>query len=888
MATLNSFLKQYNVKGENNPNNNPPTHTRIGDKDSQIFGGSYYIPQDKLSLFYDLYCDDIFNKKNKEYLTEKQNGSVIAIDLDFRYSYDVAVRLHTDEQIEKLTLTLLEELKNIYETIDESFNIYIMEKPNVNRVADKNITKDGIHIIIPLKLEFKYQLELRKKLLPKLPEIFESLPLTNSWEQIYDEGISKGCVNWQLYGSRKPNNEAYQMTYIYKCELDKADNEFMMESVNVKSFNIFENFKYLSVQNIENKTYPVKIKIDTPMSTVQILQTPQSISSDNTKDDELEKIEYFIDNGFNDIIKDKHIHNDISNIGSALSNEFDEAGLDLFLKIASNYSTDYDKTEYETKYNSYLKNKSNKKEEELLTIKSIYYMFKNYDEELFKKLNKTFSKNRYITTGDLYDNFKTAEIISKTLKHQIKYCKDTWYVLNPKTHLWIIQKDPQYYIINEIRKYIDSSIKVISYKLVKETDEVKKENLRSYISCYTGHYVKINASSYLSTTIKFLKTILLDNDFSIKINVLKNCLAFKNGIYDLEKLTLRPISGDDFITETIPYDYEAFDNAKLIKLRSYLKQILNNKDDHLEYFLSIIGFCFLATPHLEKSAYCCVDGVNGKGDNGKTFYFDILTALMPNYVYKSKGTLLEDGNTKLHKQMIHTKGKRLVWIDEFSKVKKTNAELIKVMADGKTIENEVMFGTSEIIQILYKPFILTNHIPTIDPTEIAVFNRYKQITYCSHFDRSGERKEENIEKLEFIADTNLSDDIKDNYYNEVFQLIIQYANNYIRNKKLPNIPSQFIADAKKTKDTNDEYGMWFEENIKIDATKRVPLKLLLSKTEFNKKQIIEGMLRKNFVYNKDLMKMGKDEFDKFYKGGFEGCEYTPTVNDETDEEDNYN
>ena len=51
------------------------------------------------------------------------------------------------------------------------------------------------------------------------------------------------------------------------------------------------------------------------------------------------------------------------------------------------------------------------------------------------------------------------------------------------------------------------------------------------------------------------------------------------------------------------------------------------------------------------------------------------------------------------------------------------------------IENEVLFKTSEKIDILFKLFALTNNMPLIDSKDTAVYNRYKQISYGSHFDR---------------------------------------------------------------------------------------------------------------------------------------------------------
>jgi hypothetical protein len=46
--------------------------------------------------------------------------------------------------------------------------------------------------------------------------------------------------------------------------------------------------------------------------------------------------------------------------------------------------------------------------------------------------------------------------------------------------------------------------------------------------------------------------------------------------------------------------------------------------------------------------------------------------------------LIENNNTKVHKQLVMTKGKRLVWLEELPKDKQTNAELMKEIADEKT------------------------------------------------------------------------------------------------------------------------------------------------------------------------------------------------------------
>ena len=521
-------------------------------------------------------------------------------------------------------------------------------------------------------------------------------------------------------------------------------------------------------------------------------------------------------------------------------------------------------------------NYDTEKQELFKNIKTNSGLEIHYLKSLAKKSNLTEYKKwvskwniYYISADDIEDPYKSAVVISQTLNDKLKLCKENWFMLT-ETQLWKQQKEPSFYIINELRKYIDNSNKLIVFR-ISQTSGEEKEKLIETSKKYLQSYKKISSSGYLNVLTKYLKTLLTDDTFADKLDCNSGKLAFKNGIMDLEtKVFKEGIECCDFITDTIPYDYtpSGFDYIKEV-----LKKILNNNDEHLEYFLSIIGFSLIGEPNLEKALYFMIDKTGfGKGDNGKTFFFDILTTLMPNYIYKSKASFLEKTNTKVHKQLVLMKSKRLVWLDEMPKEKNTNAELMKELADGNQVENEIMFGTSETINIMFKLFALSNHIPKIDPNETAVYNRYKQVSFNSHFDRTGERTEEIADELKFVADATLPDTIKENYYNEVFNLVIEYANKYYtRKRKMPSIPQQFIKDTKETQSKNDEFGLWFSDNCIINENEGVALKELVSVSGMTLKEVKEGMERKGFKYEKDLSKgLGKDASGKQYKGGYKG------------------
>lgn len=568
------------------------------------------------------------------------------------------------------------------------------------------------------------------------------------------------------------------------------------------------------------------------------------------------------------IIDDKYIcvkgcYDDWRNILWALRSESEDYK-EIARELSMRSRQLYDEEIFERVWDSY--KPSN------IKISSFYYYAKQSNPTAFREINQKYSPPFYISTNDVDDLVRCSEIIAPEIKKILKLCNEQWFLLNEETQLWERVKEPFYAIMRMIRKFIDFSQNKNS-KMIMIAEGAEKEKLIKIQEAYMKQYKTINGSGYASQIVKSLKGQLVDNKFEDKLNCNQYQLAFKNGMMDLKTSVFRyGLQWDDYLTQTIPFDWTPADKDKKQFLKNVLKKILNNNDEHLEYFLSVLGFTFLGMPHLEKSMYFMIDGTDGgKGDNGKTFYFDILCELMPNYVYKAQKSLLEEGNSKVHKQLCMTKGKRLVWLEEFSKDKELASTLMKCIAEGKPIENEIMYGTSEAIIVYFKAFILSNHIPSINPNEEAVYNRYKQITFGSHFDRTGMRKTENADRLQFIANVELGDLIKREYYNEVFELIIEYAKKYTE-RKMVAIPEKFKNDAAETKLFNDGFRMWFDEHCEFDEDGRVPKEWIVKESKMTEKEIIRGMTRLGLKYTRDLKGMGCRPFSKeYYVGGFIGC-----------------
>ena len=247
--SLDKFLSKYFVTDKSLP----ITNTKIAKKELGVKGGSYHIPNDKLSEFYKVYKKYVFQEKNQAYLTEVQlEKGKILIDLDFRYPVEIEERQHTKDHIIDFIQMTMEGLCDIYQNIEsKKIEFYIFEKDNVN-LDDDRYTKDGIHIILNVESDFPTKMILRDYLVEHIGDIWDldDLGLKNTWDQVIDDGVIKGNAPWQLYGSQKPGHECYKLKYIFNSYYDET-NMLNIDDIEVMKINFDEYFPKFCARNVD-------------------------------------------------------------------------------------------------------------------------------------------------------------------------------------------------------------------------------------------------------------------------------------------------------------------------------------------------------------------------------------------------------------------------------------------------------------------------------------------------------------------------------------------------------------------------------------------------------------------------------------------------------------
>lgn len=468
-----------------------------------------------------------------------------------------------------------------------------------------------------------------------------------------------------------------------------------------------------------------------------------------------------------------------------------------------------------------------------------------------------------------------SELIAPAFKSTFKYFsvekENYWYILT--NNIWVknIRID-EYRIIKILQNYIEEEILRLFNKWKEETNEDKKKELSKKETATKKHYEKVGKGNYVKQLTIYLSSLLKDNKFPQKLDKTAGKFVFNDCILDLKTGMEKSIVPEDYISFTNDINYHDLskpDLEKRVYLKNVFKKIYNNKDTHLEYGLSALGFSLTGESHLEKAIFCLKDGTDSsKGNNGKSFIFAVLRQLFPNLVASTNYKVFEEKCSNPHKYIKDWRNIRILYCDEGSN-NKVSAELVKIIGDGRELTYEVMFGYTDVINIHFKLFLCSNKIFNVGKDNDAVFNRYREMIMCSSFDI--DRTEDDYDNLKFIADTQLIDTLLVEYRDELIHMFIDYAKQYYE-KGLPALPVEFAKATAETKMKNNDFAVWFWKYYEIgDPNDRISMDEIMKNPYqgLDKESMIKEIKNINLNFNKELKGFGKKKVTKKNNDGVE-------------------
>lgn len=812
---LQEFLLKHTLKTDDKKTkkNVYPTHTRIPDKNLNIYGGSYNIPDNEWSIFMQLYHEYVFVKKKPEYLTEKQllDESPILVDFDLHYDVTVHSRIHTKTHIFDMLAEYLEELKNffIFEE-NKPFYVYIMEKPNVNKLSDNSKTKDGIHMLIGIKMNRVMQQMLREKMIIKISTIWSDLPIINSWDKVLDETISRGTTNWQMYGSRKPDNQAYELTQIFEIKYDLNDSEFMLEEISLNAFTMnTTNLMKLSAQYKDNPTFEFnpcimhdynlaveKSKTKTRKSTSKMKMKLLYENEDGLENEE-EMREYTLEEITNyEILKKamdyilkslKPNEQDIREIheytqilpekyykpGSHLLNRQVAFALKhtdnrLFLSwvMLRSKASDFD---YSTIPDLYLKWKNyfTNNKEEVVTKKSIMYWARQdapleyhkvkrntldyyLEESLISRAENDFARVLYHIYKDTY--------VCVSRQNRIWYVfKNNRWVLDPGHSLRLIISKELYQIYQD---KADGYINEIQ-QLDPNTCEERIEMLKKKVININEVSIKFKKTTDKNNIMSEASELFYDQEFIKKMDSNRYLLCFNNGVIDFKKKEFRCGYPNDYITKTTDIDYISLNdktnddktNKTIEEINTFMKQLFPIQELN-QYMWEHLASCLIGV-NLNQTFNIYL----GSGSNGKSKLTDLMSYALGQYKGTVPITLVTDKRTAIggaSSEIIQLKGVRYAVMQEPSKDMKINEGMMKELTGGDPIQARALYSEMETFIPQFKLVVCTNTLFLIESNDDGTWRRIRLCDFKSKFVGENEKHTDDTPYV-FPKDNELED-----------------------------------------------------------------------------------------------------------------------------------
>jgi P4 family phage/plasmid primase-like protien len=825
---LNSFLAKHSAKNEKNEHKDSGishTHTRIGDQSLNIYGGSYIIPKEEQQAFMNLYYQQVFVQKKMEYLTEcqlKADASASAptggifIDVDLRYSFDIEGRQHSKEHIlDLINLLYLEELKEffIFEP-NVTFPIYVFEKPDVNRLADGSLTKDGVHIIIGIQMNHTLQIMLRDRIIGKIGDVWE-LPITNTWDAVFDEGISKGTTNWQMYGSRKPANQAYEMTQYYLVSFDSRDSEFMLEEKKIGDIDLSKDLIKLSAQYDQHIKFEMnpkikdeyedrakngvkKLKKINSKSKVKLLCSDEDDTDNNIQledIDNFEKLKTATDKimstfTFNEYyIKEAHEYVQILpakyyDPGSHALNRMVAFALKhtderLFLSwvMLRSKASDFDYSTIPNLYHQwirYFKDKPNG-----VTIRSIMYWAKQDAFDDYERVKKT-TRDYYIEeTLSTPTEFDFAIVLFQMCKEKYvcsSLVNKTWYVF--KDHRWELDRGESLRMFISIDMYNAYQAKVNSWMNEMQhydpTDE-RYVSMSKRVKTGTGISTMLKRTNDKNNIMREAAALFFDKDFDKNMDSNKWLMCFKNGVIDIKNRIFRDGMPLDYITKTTNINYEAYDVEKhgLIadQIQTFMEQLFPIKS------LNNYMWEHLASVLIGENINQTFNIYRGSGSNGKSIFTDLMSYTLGEYYGEVPVTLVTEkrpGIGGTSSEIVQLKGVRFAVMQEPSKDARINEGMMKQLTGDSTLSGRALYHEQETFLIQFHLVLCTNTLFEVMSNDDGTWRRIRICDFLSKFVEPGETFQTSDTPYQFPKDKSLKEKLR-GWANVLASMLVKLA-----------------------------------------------------------------------------------------------------------------
>jgi phage/plasmid-associated DNA primase len=365
--------------------------------------------------------------------------------------------------------------------------------------------------------------------------------------------------------------------------------------------------------------------------------------------------------------------------------------------------------------------------------------------------------------------------------------------------------------------------KMTIYELITFNDyvEIIKNELEEYLEMMGNKNPSLQTDKLISRCLNYSSSQkiarsavckIYDKSFLGKLDNNIDEFHFANGYVDLRTGEFKKRTKDNFVSKCNRYDYIESSNKDVMEAIKYLSEkilnICNDDEDIFEFIKSFFGYCLTGDISLQISLF----SVGIKASNGKSSLVEMFQESFPNYTYKFNRSSLESGKSKIHKDLAASKGARMCFLEEMEN--QLSGAVYKEIVGNKTITNEVLFGTTEVIKLNFKLIIISNFLPSTK-TDDGIERRGTMINHTNEFlEESNPRYKPNTKGI-YLVDTRFKDKFENVIYrNALFHIYLPYAVKFFKTGKIEcNYYQEAKQNFKNVCKENDKMKIFIEQTF---------------------------------------------------------------------------
>ncbi|SRR6266568_51969 len=218
-----------------------------------------------------------------------------------------------------------------------------------------------------------------------------------------------------------------------------------------------------------------------------------------------------------------------------------------------------------------------------------------------------------------------------------------------------------------------------------------------------------------------------------------NVVNFRNYILDNKTGKFRRRTPNDYYTKTLDFNYNSSYDVKAYEhIGDIYFRVCNNDIDLVEFYRRWFGYCMTGITSEQVALWI----IGQLSSNGKSSLIEAFVQMFSIYVKEFDSETFNKNYNKKYKQFAESKLVRAAFLEELDKDKIDETAYKKVMSGSTIGGNEILFGTSEDIDIFFKVMFLSNKYPNIS-SDKAVNRRTACIEHKNTFENM---KDDEIEE----------------------------------------------------------------------------------------------------------------------------------------------